>query len=190
MEATIFKLEVLGTGKWVGYSYPWMASIYTRLHRGEAARYQLNIFADCFCAKNGFNLNGDFSLRGVSGFRYRPFTLEGNLAAADAIQEMLLQSHKDIIEVFPAIPDNWAKYGVSFKTLRAKGGFLISAKMEERKLKYLKVTSEGERTLKLSVDMKNPMIRHSKSLSDYKILKGVLTANMKRREWIELKLNF
>ena len=38
---------------------------------------------------------------------------------------MLMQSHTGIIRIFPAIPEKWSD--VSFKDLRAMGGFLVSA---------------------------------------------------------------
>lgn len=181
IESTIYRLEVLGIGKWVGYSFPWMASIYTRANRGEAARHQLLVFDECFCSINGFNLNGDFKLKGTGCLKYRPFTLEANLAAADAIQEMLIQSHKGVVEVFPAIPDKWAKYGVEFKTFRAMGGFLISAKIKDRKIQYIKVKSTGDRILKLVVNMRNPIFSN-KNINDYNIKNGVLTIKMNKND--------
>jgi alpha-L-fucosidase 2 len=39
---------------------------------------------------------------------------------------MFLQSEGGITEIFPAVPDSWKD--ASFSTLRAEGGFLISAK--------------------------------------------------------------
>jgi len=53
---------------------------------------------------------------------YRPFTLEGNFAFAAGLQEMLIQSKDDIIEVFPAIPSSWKD--ISFENLRTEGAFL------------------------------------------------------------------
>lgn len=188
MQKTVTRLEVLGTGKWVGYSYPWMASIYTRLNRGEAARHQLMLFDECYCTKNGFNLNGDFRHTGASFMQYRPFTLEANLAAADAIQDMLMQSHKEMIEIFPAIPDKWAKYGVEFTTLRAKGGFLVSAKIKERKTQYVKVQATGNRQMKIALPMENPNVIVSDKSAKYEIANGILTIDMKKGDFIELKI--
>ena len=39
---------------------------------------------------------------------------------------MLLQSHKEYIEIFPPLPKDW--HNISFKTLRTEGAFLVSAK--------------------------------------------------------------
>ncbi len=78
--------------------------------------------------------------KGYSKFTYRPFTLEGNLAEAAGIQEMLLQSHRGRIEVFPAIPSSWQD--VSFTTLRAEGAFLVSAERHQGSVERVEILAE------------------------------------------------
>ena len=89
---------------------------------------------------NSFHANGDQTASGKSLFTYRPFTLEGNFAFAAGVQEMLLQSHTGVINVFPAIPADWKD--VRFERLRARGAFLVSAEMKEGALVSLSVYSE------------------------------------------------
>jgi hypothetical protein len=84
------------------------------------------VFASAFTLRNSFHCNGDQSGKGYSKYTYRPFTLEGNFAAAAAVQEMLMQSHGGRIRVFPAAPDGWDD--VAFTSLRAEGAFLVSAR--------------------------------------------------------------
>ena len=54
---------------------------------------------------------------------------------------MLLQSHRGVIEVFPAVPEAWRD--VDFTTLRARGGFLVSARRKAGKVTHLQITSES-----------------------------------------------
>jgi len=126
IRASLDELERLGTDWWTGYSFSWLASLAARARDGRTAERALELFATAFTLRNSFHCNGDQSGRGYSKFTYRPFTLEGNFAAAAGIQEMLLQSHRGAIRVFPAIPPEWR--AVSFTTLRAQGGFLVSAR--------------------------------------------------------------
>ena len=63
--------------------------------------------------------------------------IETPLAAATSIQEMLIQSHDGIIDVFPAVPDKWSE--VKFETFRAWGGFEISAEKKNGKTAYITV---------------------------------------------------
>nr|WP_315816110.1 hypothetical protein [Paraflavitalea speifideiaquila] len=98
-----------------------MASLYARAYKADSAWKQLQIFAANFCSPNSFHLNGDQKGGQYSGFTYRPFTLEGNFAFAQGLQEMLLQSRKGYLEVFPAVPRSWKE--ASFTNLRGRGHF-------------------------------------------------------------------
>ena len=142
IDDTLRRLEVLGTGYWVGYSFAWAALLYSRRGNGEAARYRLRTFYENTCSPNGFHLNGDYRRRGVCAWHYRPFTLEGNMLGADALQEMLLQDFDGVIRVFPAIPESWAEEGASFRGFRVRGGFLVSAAIQNGELEYIDIDSE------------------------------------------------
>jgi hypothetical protein len=126
IRAAIGELERLGPDWWCGYSYAWLANLAARARDGKRAEKALETFATAFTLRNSFHCNGDQSGKGYSKMTYRPFTLEGNFAAAAGVQEMLLQSQGGRIRVFPAIPEGWKD--VSFATLRAEGAFLVSAR--------------------------------------------------------------
>ena len=140
VRATYADLERLGTDYWTGYSFAWQASVAARARNGEAAARALEIFATAFTLRSSFHCNGDQSGKGYSKFIYRPFTLEGNFAAAAGTQEMLLQSHAGIIEVFPAIPADWKNAG--FRNLRAQGAFLVSAERREGVTRHVEILAE------------------------------------------------
>jgi alpha-L-fucosidase 2 len=140
IRASLNDLERLGTDYWTGYSFSWLASLAARARDGEAAESALEIFSTAFCLRSGFHCNGDQSGKGYSRFTYRPFTLEGNFAAAAGIQEMLLQSHAGAILVFPAVPESWRD--ASFHTLRAEGAFLVSAERQNGRTRWVRIRSE------------------------------------------------
>jgi hypothetical protein len=140
IRASLRELERLGTDWWTGYSFSWLASLCARAHDGEGAARALETFATAFTLRNSFHCNGDQSGEGFSKYTYRPFTLEGNFAAAAAVQEMLLQSHDGRLLIFPAIPASWSD--VSFTNLRAEGAFLVSAKMTGRLVRRIQIFSE------------------------------------------------
>ena len=140
IRGALAELDRLGSHWWTGYSFAWLASLAARGKDGEQAERALEIFAQAFCSPNSFHLNGDQTRSGYSKFTYRPFTLEGNMAAAAGLQEMLLQSYGGIIRVFPAIPSSWQDVG--FYQLRAEGAFLVSARKEGGQLRRLEVYAE------------------------------------------------
>ncbi len=140
IKASLADLNEKGTSQWCGYSFSWLASLAARARDGDKAEKALEIFSTAFCLRNSFHCNGDQSGKGYSNFRYRPFTLEGNFAAAAGLQEMLLQSYSGTIRVFPAVPAGWKD--VSFKTLRAEGAFLVSAVRRGGSTQSVEVTYE------------------------------------------------
>jgi alpha-L-fucosidase 2 len=126
---TLHQIDLLGTGEWVGYSFSWYAALCARIGRGGAAVAMLERYLDGFVSPNGFHLNGDFKNLGYSVYKYRPFTLEGNFAAVQAVNEMLLQTIDGIMHVGYSLPRGLA---ASFERLRTEGGFLVSADINER----------------------------------------------------------
>lgn len=141
IDLSLRHIEKLGTREWCGYSFSWMACMYARCREADSAVSMLNKFASNFVSTNSFHLNGDQKGGQFSNFTYRPFTLEGNFAFAQGVQELLLQTRGGIIEVFPAVPESWKD--VSFRTLRAEGAFLVSAVKENGKVKEIVVKSEA-----------------------------------------------
>ncbi len=140
IEAALAELERLGTSYWTGYSFAWQASVAARARNGSEAERALEIFSTAFCLRNSFHCNGDQSGKGYSSMTYRPFTLEGNFAAAAGVQEMLLQSYSGTLRVFPAVPATWKD--ASFETLRAEGAFLVSAEREDGEVQRVEIVSE------------------------------------------------
>lgn len=149
------QLECKGISYWVGFSFTWASELYTIARNGEAAAYMLKLFYENLCLPNGFHANGDYKHRGITVYRYRPVTLEANMAAMSAVQEMLLYSEKDTIEVFPAIPAHVAQKGAYFETLRAKGALLVSSSIKFGRVDFIRITSleGGVFTVKLPREM-------------------------------------
>jgi alpha-L-fucosidase 2 len=162
IENSFKHLEEKGTKNWCGYSFAWMACLYARAHEADKAVKQLQIFASNFCSSNSFHLNGDQKGGQYSNFTYRPFTLEGNFAFAQGVQELLLQSRNDYVEVFPAVPSSWKN--VSFNNLRTEGAFLISARKENGVAEEIKIVSEKGGVTKLKLPFKTMIIASQKNI--------------------------
>lgn len=183
IDASISKLDKFGPDWWTGYSYSWLANLKARAFDGNGAAEALHTFAECFCLKNGFHANGDQSKTGKSKYTYRPFTLEGNMAFASGVQEMLLQSHTGVIRVFPAIPDSWKD--VSFNNLRAVGAFIVSATMEGGRVGRVKITAEKGGELKLYIPL--DVCISVKCNKDYKIENNIIEIDTEPGETIYIE---
>ncbi|MEN6334342.1 MAG: glycoside hydrolase family 95-like protein, partial [Phycisphaerales bacterium] len=147
IKASLADLDRLGTRQWCGYSFSWLANLAARARDGGRAERALEVLSRAFCLRNGFHCNGDQTDKGYSDFRYRPFTLEGNFAAAAGVQEMLLQSYSGTIRVFPAIPATWRD--ASFKGLRAEGAFVVSAERKNGRVQSVEIAAEAGGLLRL-----------------------------------------
>ncbi|MGN0457794.1 MAG: glycosyl hydrolase family 95 catalytic domain-containing protein [Eubacterium sp.] len=147
IDATIAHSVKLGPANYTGYSYTWLGEFFATAKNGNEALRCLEIFWKYFCSVNTFHLNGDYTKQGYSTFDYRPFTLEGNFCAQDVLQEMLLYSENGYIEFFPAIPEKWEN--VSFNTLRAWGGILVSAELRNSHFYSAELYAENDAEITL-----------------------------------------
>lgn len=179
IEKTLRNLEKHGSDYWTGYSFSWLGNLYAREFEGDKAARALTIFAECFCLKNSFHVNGDQCKAGHSKYTYRPFTLEGNFAYAAAIQEMLIQSHTGIVKLFPAIPEAWEK--CSFEDLRTYGAFIVSAEMKSNAVQDVIIQSDkgGE------FQFENPFGTHKfNSDKEFAIKKNIITIYLEKGETV------
>ncbi|KAA9036282.1 hypothetical protein FW778_18765 [Ginsengibacter hankyongi] len=186
IDSSLRWMEKTGTDEWCGYSFSWAASLYARAKQGDSAAKELKIFASNFCSPNSFHLNGDQKGGQYSKFTYRPFTLEGNFAFAQGLQEMLLQSYSGVIEIFPAIPASWKE--VSFNNLRAEGAFLISAVKTSGTIDEVKVRAEQEGTLHLKLPFKTFYL--SDAAKKFVVKDGVVIIKMNAGEQFTIENGF
>jgi alpha-L-fucosidase 2 len=155
IRASTGQWDRLGTSAWCGYSFSWMSCLRARTGEAEAALRNLDLFVKAFVLRNGFHANGDQTGTGLSTFTYRPFTLEGNFLAMQAVHEMLLQSWSptlgkrdtEVLRIFPATPWRW--HDASFHDLRAEGGWRVSERRENNATTWLRVTASRDGVLRL-----------------------------------------
>ena len=97
-----------GTGG-CGWSYGWKMGLQARLYDGASALKQFHALLTRSSLPNLFSLCG------------RALQVDGNLGASAAMIELLLQSHRGVIHLLPALPAEFAQGSV--QGLRARGGF-------------------------------------------------------------------
>ncbi len=159
IDASLEQLDRLGTKSWAGYSFSWLSCMAARCARPQPAIENLDIYLNAFISRNGFHLNGDYERQGYSNFSYRPFTLEGNFAAGQAVHEMLLQSWGGLVRVFPAVSQRWPD--MSFARLRAEGGFIVSARRKAGRTTHVEITATVDQLLRLKHPFRNAQFQAS-----------------------------
>lgn len=114
--------------KFRGFSFTGASSMYSLLGNGDASVKSLHQLLDTVIKPNTF-----YTEAGP--------VIETPLSGATSIQEMLLQSWGGTLHVFPAVPSSWSD--ASFATLRAEGGYLVSAVRKNGGTAWVKVEYVG-----------------------------------------------
>ncbi len=118
-----------------GYSFTGAASLFAALGRGDDALANIQHFLTGNIGEIGIFLPNTFY---AETYGKSP-CFETPLSGATAILELLIQSWGGKIRVFPAVPGSWSD--ASFDQLRAQGGFLVSAAMENHEISWVKIKS-------------------------------------------------
>ena len=153
-----------GMGEWSEWCYPWAAIIQARLGFKDAPALLLNIWKDIFI-NEGLATVYLPKFRGLSAHRrddmLKPketteiMQLDGTMAGATAIIEMLVHEKQGVVHVFPAVPDSWLD--ISFKNIRLPGAFLISAERKNGKMTSLIIKSLKGGVMKLKASDNAPV---------------------------------
>jgi hypothetical protein len=84
--------------------------------------------------------------------------LDAGFGFMTAIHEIIFRKQGDVLNVFPAIPRQWANY--SFDNLRTEQGFLISGKVENGKPVEISIKATSREKLKVLHNMGNAMVSY------------------------------
>lgn len=120
-----------------GWSLAWKINLWARLHDGNHA---YNLIRMLLTPDRTYNNMFD---------AHPPFQIDGNFGAVSGINEMLIQSHNNKIQILPALPSKWSAGSVA--GIRARGGFTIdSMAWNGGKMQFVAITSECGGTLNVT----------------------------------------
>ncbi|KAI3614107.1 alpha-l-fucosidase [Moniliophthora roreri] len=106
-----------------GWPTAWRANFFSRLLDGEKAYYYMQRLLSLYSYDNLWSINSVFQIDG----------------GANAVAEMILQSHNGEIHILPAIPESWKEGSVT--GFRARGGFTLDISWSDGVLESATLTS-------------------------------------------------
>ncbi|MBR6170027.1 MAG: glycoside hydrolase family 95 protein [Bacteroidaceae bacterium] len=129
----------------VEWSRAWAICYFARLRHSQEAYNSINQLIGNLSRENLFTV----SPKGIAGAPWDIFAIDGNMAGAAGMAEMLVQSHAGYIEYLPTLPKAWSEG--QFTGLCVRGGAEVSAKWASGKVlnAKLKATSNGEFKIKI-----------------------------------------
>ncbi|KAL0067460.1 hypothetical protein AAF712_005448 [Marasmius tenuissimus] len=122
-----------------GWPTAWRANCFARLLDGEKAYYYMQRLLSLYSYDNLWSIN-------------TVFQIDGNFGGANAVAEMILQSHNGEIHLLPAIPAAWGQGSVT--GFRARGGFAIDLAWANGALTEAKIRSTSGTAAQVRYDGK------------------------------------
>ncbi|MDT2565371.1 glycoside hydrolase family 95 protein [Enterococcus avium] len=125
-----------------GWSSAWLINFFARLQDGEAA---VNELYGLLRNSTLINLLDD----------HPPFQIDGNFGAVNGICEMLVQSQNEMIELLPALPNDFASGYL--KGFRVRGGQKIDVFWKDKKITKVRIEGRPLDNLKIRIKAENSL---------------------------------
>lgn len=134
-------------GAKTGWSRAWVINFFARLYDGENALYNLRCLMQRSTAENLFDM-------------HPPFQIDGNFGAVSGMTEMLIQSHLGeaedrVVELLPALPEEWQEGYV--RGLRARGNITVDIEWKDGRIVCATAVSPVDTVLRLKANVRTPI---------------------------------
>lgn len=159
-------------GDILGFSYVGASLMYSAYQKGSEALEYIRELCRRYITEN-------------SMYREAGPVIETPLAAAECIQQMLLQSWGGKVRVFPAMPEEWSN--AAFYGFAAQGGFRVSAAYEAGKTVWIDIESLAGEPCIVETDMEQAEIIYENKQTEKCKIPKFCVIDLKAGEKVRLK---
>ena len=154
-----------------GWCCGWIANMFARLHRGNRSLDLLNMIVRTLTLPNLMvDAHGNAQVGDAQ-------------AVASAIQEMLAQSHQQVIELLPALPAEWAEGEI--RGLRLRGAHSVDIAWQDGRLTTARFTAGEDGKVCIRCDAKTAQDEGGKDVGTWE--DGVLCLDAEKGKTYLLK---
>lgn len=121
-----------------GWSRAWKMGIWARLYDGERALKIFKGYLKDVCTESLFAICSS------------AMQVDGSHGVTAGITEMLVQSHEGVIDILPALPDEWSNG--SFDGICVRGGFELKLEWKNEQVNNLEILSKAGGLCKLEIE--------------------------------------
>jgi alpha-L-fucosidase 2 len=134
-----------------GFSRAWKMSLWARLYDGNRANKIFKGYIEEQCFPQLFAKCG------------KPLQVDGTLGVAAGITEMLVQSHEGVIDLLPALPDEWNEG--RFAGVCARGGFELDMKWQHKSITEVNILSKAGNICRIDAGSNFRITSHGKAIA-------------------------
>ena len=160
-------------GDILGFSHVGASLLYSAYQKGNEAVEQIR-----WLLKEHVTFNTMYQEAGP--------VMETPLAAAECIQQLLLQSWGGKIRVFPAVPDEWES--TSFSGFAAQGGFRVSARYEDHRTVWIEIESLAGEACIVETGMEEAEVRYDDGRREHVQIKGCVRLDLQIHGKVRLSI--
>ncbi|MCA9486013.1 MAG: glycoside hydrolase family 95 protein, partial [Nanoarchaeota archaeon] len=119
-----------------GFSMGWKMALWARLYDGNRANKVFKGYIREQCYPQLFAKCGT------------PLQVDGTMGVAAGITEMIVQSHEGVIDLLPALPEEWAEG--RFDGVCVRGGFELDIQWENRAITEVEILSKSGKVCRVN----------------------------------------
>ncbi|MEO5998507.1 MAG: glycoside hydrolase family 95 protein [Chitinophagaceae bacterium] len=156
-----------------GFSRAWKMNLWARLYDGNRALKILKGYIN------------DQSFPQLFAKCFKPLQVDGSLGVTAGITEMLIQSYEGVIDLLPALPDDWSEG--NFNGVCARGAFEVNFQWKKNKITQALILSKEGGLCRINTKLPVSIFCNGKKVSVKNLADGIIEFATKKGDSYDVK---